>query len=71
MSDSATRRRRRMSLPKSRKRPDAISVWTRSSDKRSIRLRHTRNEELKDLPPRPEQVFYAPLAEKKAEAYPE
>ena len=47
---------------------------TRSSDKWSIRLRRARKEELKDLPPRPEQVFYVPLAEKKAEAaeaYPE
>jgi SNF2 family DNA or RNA helicase len=32
-----------------------------------IRLRRTRKEVLKDLPPRTEHMFYVPLTEKKAE----
>lgn len=36
-----------------------------------IRLRRTRKEVLKVLPPRTDQVFYVPLAEKKAEPYSE
>jgi SNF2 family DNA or RNA helicase len=34
-----------------------------------ILLRRTRQEVLKDLPPRTDQVFYVPLTQKQAEPY--